>query len=94
ESGWTCSGDPSLCSEVCGDGIVTGSETCDDSGKTPGDGCDAVCQIEPGYLCTGTPSECQAIPVPALSPWSIGLLVTALMGCARWAHRRRDVKLF
>ncbi|MGE4607964.1 MAG: DUF4215 domain-containing protein, partial [Myxococcota bacterium] len=94
ESGWTCSGDPSLCSEVCGDGIVTGSETCDDSGKTPGDGCDAVCQIEPGYLCIGAPSECQAIPVPALSPWSIGLLVTALMGCARWAHRRRDVKLF
>lgn len=32
---------------VCGDGIVrTGVEQCDDSNTTPGDGCNATCQIE------------------------------------------------
>ena len=78
--------------EVCGDGIVTTSESCDDSGTTPGDGCDGVCQIESGYVCSGAPSVCQvAAVVPALSPWSIGLLATALMGSACWVYRRRDV---
>jgi cysteine-rich repeat protein len=30
---------------VCGDGVVTGSETCDD-GNTDGDGCSSTCTIE------------------------------------------------
>ena len=80
--------------EVCGDGIVTTSESCDDSGTTPGDGCDGVCQIESGYVCSGAPSVCQVAAVPALSPRSIGLLATALMGSACWAYRRRDVTQF
>ncbi len=94
ESGWSCSGVPSLCSEVCGDGFISASETCDDSGTTPGDGCDGVCQIESGYVCSGAPSVCQVTAVPALSPWSIGLLATALMSSACWAYRRRDVTQF
>ncbi|MFP8880861.1 MAG: DUF4215 domain-containing protein, partial [Myxococcota bacterium] len=92
ESGWMCSGAPSTCAEVCGNGIVTTGETCDDSGTTPGDGCDASCQIELGWSCSGGPSVCQVIEVPALSPWSIGLLVTAFMSSACWAYQRRDVK--
>lgn len=32
---------------ICGDGYLTQPETCDDSGVTSGDGCSAVCQIEP-----------------------------------------------
>lgn len=32
---------------TCGDGIVGAGETCDDMNTTPGDGCDASCQIEP-----------------------------------------------
>ena len=43
---------------VCGDGTIAGSETCDDSNTTAGDGCDAACRIEP--VCgdgTVTPPE-------------------------------------
>lgn len=49
----SCGGDYALtiqtAGEICGDGILscTGSEECDDGNTTPGDGCDAVCIIEP-----------------------------------------------
>jgi cysteine-rich repeat protein len=33
---------------LCGDGIVDPPETCDDGNTSPGDGCDALCQIEGG----------------------------------------------
>ena len=46
ETGWTCSGDPSVCSPVCGDNIITGSEQCDDGNTTSGDGCSSTCDIE------------------------------------------------
>jgi len=29
EAGWSCTGSPSVCAPVCGDGLVTGSEPCD-----------------------------------------------------------------
>jgi cysteine-rich repeat protein len=45
-----------VCTEVCGDGIVTAGEGCDDGGTTPGDGCEASCQIEAGWICEGEPS--------------------------------------
>ncbi|MCB9683106.1 MAG: hypothetical protein H6733_16700 [Alphaproteobacteria bacterium] len=32
---------------VCGDGAIEAPETCDDGGRDPGDGCDALCQTEP-----------------------------------------------
>lgn len=31
---------------VCGDGVVTGTEACDDGNKRLGDGCDPSCQVE------------------------------------------------
>jgi cysteine-rich repeat protein len=34
---------------MCGDGIVDAGEMCDDGGRTPGDGCDWSCLIEPGH---------------------------------------------
>ncbi len=37
--------------EVCGDGIRTVSEPCDDFNNVNDDGCDDNCQIEPGFLC-------------------------------------------
>jgi cysteine-rich repeat protein len=43
---------------VCGDGFVDGTEQCDDGGTTPGDGCDASCQVESGWVCLGEPSVC------------------------------------
>lgn len=35
------------CASICGNGVVGPGETCDDGNTTPGDGCDAVCQLEP-----------------------------------------------
>jgi cysteine-rich repeat protein len=32
---------------VCGNGVIEFGETCDDSNTTAGDGCDAMCKIEP-----------------------------------------------
>ena len=39
--------DGSQCSEICGDGIKTGDEECDDLNQDDGDGCDHLCQLEP-----------------------------------------------
>ena len=43
--------DPASCPEgvcvpVCGDGIVSAGEECDDGGEENGDGCSAICEIE------------------------------------------------
>ncbi len=46
ESGYSCSGDPSVCTTTCGDGVVAGTEECDDGNTTSGDGCDANCNTE------------------------------------------------
>ncbi|MFT7582808.1 MAG: MYXO-CTERM domain-containing protein [Myxococcota bacterium] len=37
---------------LCGDGVRTDGETCDDGNTDPGDGCDRACQEEPGYVCS------------------------------------------
>jgi len=57
ENLWTCSGEPSVCTRICGDGFV-GPEACDDGGTVPGDGCDEICQVETGWSCIGAPSVC------------------------------------
>ncbi|QSQ11855.1 DUF4215 domain-containing protein [Myxococcus landrumensis] len=51
---------PSLPS-LCGDGRIAGNETCDDGNILPGDGCSLLCQLEPGFRCTGEPSVCRDI---------------------------------
>lgn len=48
---------------VCGDGVITGAETCDDANTASGDGCSSSCQIESGYTCSGTPSICIIPPI-------------------------------
>jgi len=47
---------------ACGDGVIDPWETCDDGGTNGGDGCSAACEIELGYLCSGTPSSCVGAP--------------------------------
>ena len=37
--------------EHCGDGIISGTETCDDDNSGTGDGCDNNCDVETGYKC-------------------------------------------
>ncbi len=47
-----CTFDKSQCTPpVCGDGVVSGDEQCDDHNTTPGDGCDATCHVEVANLC-------------------------------------------
>jgi len=36
---------------ICGDGYITGSETCDDGNGGPGDGCSDTCEIEDKWDC-------------------------------------------
>ena len=47
-------------STVCGDGIVSGNEQCDDGDVANGDGCSVSCNIESGYECGGEPSVCNS----------------------------------
>jgi cysteine-rich repeat protein/predicted outer membrane repeat protein len=42
----------------CGDRTRQSFEGCDDGGTVPGDGCDASCQVEPGWDCDGTRASC------------------------------------
>lgn len=46
------------CSPICGDGLIRGDERCDDGNQSPGDGCDGLCRVEPGYECEQQPSTC------------------------------------
>lgn len=41
------------CTAICGDGMLLGTEACDDNNLVNGDGCSNTCSIEQGYYCTG-----------------------------------------
>jgi fibro-slime domain-containing protein len=45
---------------VCGDGKITGDETCDDQNTKAGDGCDSSCHVEPGWSCLVVGAACSA----------------------------------
>ena len=44
----------------CGDGVIDSGETCDDGNSTSGDGCNAQCQLTPGWECTTPGQPCCA----------------------------------
>lgn len=45
--------------EACGDGVIDfGRETCDDGNLNRGDGCNPICILESGWVCSGQPSVC------------------------------------
>eukprot|EP01017_Pseudomicrothorax_dubius_P027204 TRINITY_DN3103_c0_g1_i3.p1 TRINITY_DN3103_c0_g1~~TRINITY_DN3103_c0_g1_i3.p1 ORF type:complete len:509 (+),score=-25.05 TRINITY_DN3103_c0_g1_i3:119-1645(+) len=44
----------------CGDGYLTDDEECDDGNIANGDGCSSTCQIQSGYGCQYSPSQCFA----------------------------------
>jgi len=67
EPGWSCGFMPGDCRQVvCGDGVMQGDdvgsvyEACDDANVVAGDGCDASCQLEAGWVCNDR-GECHAI---------------------------------
>jgi cysteine-rich repeat protein len=59
----------------CGGGTLDPGEQCDDGNNQSGDGCDAQCQIEACFLCSGEPSLCT--PGPPGTPCDDGNLCTA-----------------
>src|SRR4029453_3272845 len=47
---------------VCGDGLITGGEPCDDADTMNGDGCSSTCSVESGWACPGgAPSVCTPV---------------------------------
>eukprot|EP00727_Mastigamoeba_balamuthi_P009485 m51a1_g5159 hypothetical protein (1839) ;mRNA; f:100789-108596 len=61
EPGWNCTSEPSVCREVCGNGVVSKHEVCDDSNTVSGDGCSSNCShIEHGFVCPSTGGPCNA----------------------------------
>ena len=52
----------SVCSPICGDGKVLGSETCDDGNLNGTEGCNALCNgVANGYTCTGGTSTSASV---------------------------------
>jgi fibro-slime domain-containing protein len=56
-----CAGGSCFDGPVCGDGIVETGEQCDDGNTMPGDGCNGICEIEPGYTCPAKGGKCVLI---------------------------------
>eukprot|EP00727_Mastigamoeba_balamuthi_P003566 m51a1_g13206 hypothetical protein (423) ;mRNA; r:476-2452 len=50
---------------TCGGGTKASSEDCDDGNTVAGDGCDPVCRLESGYVCSLASSVDLSLPIPA-----------------------------
>ena len=61
EPHWSCSGPPSACGGLCGDGVIVDAEQCDDKNLVDGDGCSATCKLEPGWSCATPGTPCTLI---------------------------------
>ena len=59
--GMECQYDASGCVSLCGNGVSTPDEPCDDGNLTSGDGCSSLCTVEAGWDCQGDPSICVPI---------------------------------
>lgn len=56
--GFICRVPGRACTPLCGDGILKGTEQCDDRNTVGGDGCSSNCMIERSFQCSGGPSVC------------------------------------
>lgn len=65
---------------ACGDGTVT--EACDDGNTAPGDGCSALCAVEAGWECSGSPSACAPLPLLWTAGNACGTTLTSTVGAA------------
>jgi cysteine-rich repeat protein len=45
----------------CGDGVIEGTEVCDDQNNVNLDGCTSACLFEDGWVCAGAPSACDEV---------------------------------
>lgn len=46
---------------ICGNGVLTGIEECDDGNLVVGDGCNSLCSIENGFICPVANLPCEGI---------------------------------
>ena len=80
-------GPPDLGPPPCGNGVVSGAETCDDGSTQAGDGCSPSCRVETPFVCTGSPSVCSytvsyaGSPVPTMLDTTVSATVTATPVC-------------
>ena len=51
-TGFTSSAGASVCSPIWGDGLIVGTEACDDWNSSNNDGCSTSCTIEAGFNCS------------------------------------------
>lgn len=55
QPGYSCTGTaPSVCQRLppkCGNGVLEGTEACDDANLLKGDGCGSDCKVESGFRC-------------------------------------------
>ncbi len=61
EQGYACTGDPSACTPICGDGLAVGSERCDEGAAngTATSCCSASCTFAPdGSACATDQDQC------------------------------------
>ena len=70
------------CVSVCGNGVIIGSEGCDDNNTVSGDGCSPTCVIEDGFACTVTNSK--SVCVPCLGATYQSPDKTACLPCANY----------
>jgi MYXO-CTERM domain-containing protein len=62
DAGWDSAEGASLCTEICGDGMVVGDEACDDGNELSEDGCLADCSdSEPGWVCPSQGGSCESV---------------------------------
>lgn len=75
----------------CGNGVINAGETCDDGNASNGDGCNASCQPEPGWSCTGAPSTCETVCGDGIVAGSETCddEVTCPGTCRRWLWSKR-----
>ena len=78
---------------ICGDGILSPDEACDDANATSGDGCSSSCTIETGWSCART----NVLPngdfeAPMISPYS-STTYSAGSSFGGWSVASGSVKL-
>ena len=63
QHGWDCNdAEPTVCQEVCGNGLISSGETCDDGNSESNDGCSASCLEEHGWVCNDAePQTCEEV---------------------------------
>lgn len=82
DAGLACvtTGVDAICADVCGNGVVTGDEACDDGNTVDDDGCSAACQPDLFGECDATGSNC--IAYEDLGSYGVGDPIPGIVGNA------------